>query len=259
MKYIIGLWFVFASSCFAAEKTSILLYDVTDDKHIYSQNINVTRPIASITKLMTAMVTLDHDKNLTRQIMLSTKVRGSLPKQKYSRLDLLHAMLVKSDNSAAETLAEDYPGGRKAFIKTMNEHAKHMQLTSARFVDPSGLSRQNVATASDVATLFDIASGYWVIRDASILKQVVIDAKFKKKVRKIILNNTNKPILFEFDNVIVSKTGFTNPAGWCVGLVVVKDKKKYIVVVLGANSKKKRADAIDEVLYNYVVDTDVVK
>jgi D-alanyl-D-alanine carboxypeptidase len=65
--------------------------------------------------------------------------------------------------------------------------------------------------------------------------------------------------LFEFDNVIVSKTGFTNPAGWCVGLVVVKDKKKYVVVVLGANSKKRRADAIDEVLYNYVVDTDVVK
>jgi D-alanyl-D-alanine endopeptidase (penicillin-binding protein 7) len=258
MKYIIGLLFVFASSCFAGEKTSILLYNATDDKHVYNQNINVTRPIASITKLMTAMVTLDYDKNLTRKLMLSTRVGGSLPRQQYSRFDLLHAMLVRSDNAAAETLAEDYPGGRKAFIKAMNDTARQHQM-SAKFYDPSGLSRQNTGTASDVATLFDIASGYWVIRDASVQKQVVIDAKFKKKVRKIVLDNTNKPILFEFDNVIVSKTGFTNPAGWCVGLVVVKDEKKYVVVVLGAKSKRKRADAVDEVLYNYVVDIDVVK
>lgn len=259
MKFVIGLFLFIASSCFAAEKTSVLLYDATDDKHVYNQNINVTRPIASITKLMTAMVTLDYDKNLTRKLMLSSKVGGSLPRQEYSRFDLLHAMLVRSDNAAAETIAEDYPGGRKAFIKAMNDHAKHLQLTSAKFVDPTGLSRQNVATASDVATMFDIASGYWVIRDTSILKQVAIDARFKKKVRKIVLNNTNKPILFEFDNVIVSKTGFTNPAGWCVGLVVVKDQKKYIVVILGAKSKQQRIDTVEEVLYNYVVDTDVVK
>ena len=259
MKYIIGLLFVLASSCFAGDKPSILLYNVTEDKHVYNQNINVTRPIASITKLMTAMVTLDYDKNLTKQLMLSSSVGGSLPRQQYSRFDLLHAMLVRSDNSAAETLAEDYPGGRKAFIKAMNEHAKMFQLSSAKFVDPTGLSRQNVATASDVATMFDIASGYWVIRDTSTLKQVAIDAKFKKKVRKIVLNNTNRPILFEFDNVIVSKTGFTNPAGWCVGLVVVKDEKKYVAVVLGAKSKQKRIDTVEEVLYNYVVDTDIVK
>ena len=258
MKYIIGLFLAIASSCFAADKTSVLLYDVTDDKHVYNQNINVTRPIASITKLMTAMVTLDYDKNLTRKLMLSSRVGGSLPRQEYTRFDLLHAMLVRSDNAAAETLAEDYPGGRKAFIKAMNDTARQHQM-SANFYDPSGLSRNNTGTASDVATLFDIASGYWVIRDASTLKQVAIDAKFKKKVRKIVLNNTNKPILFEFDNVIVSKTGFTNAAGWCVGLVVVKDEKKYVVVVLGAKSKRKRADAVDEVLYNYVVDTDVVK
>jgi len=258
MKIIVGIVLALSSLCYAAQRPSVLLFNVTEDKHIYNDNINVTRPIASITKLMTAMVTLDYDKNLSRHLMLSTRVGGSLPRQKYSRLDLINAMLVRSDNAAAETLAEDYPGGRKAFIKAMNDHARQMQL-SAKFADPTGLSRQNTGTASDVASLFDVASGYWVIRDASVQKQVVIDAKFKKKVRKIVLDNTNKPILFEFDNVIVSKTGFTNPAGWCVGLVVVKDNKKYVVVVLGAKSKRKRADAIDEVLYNYVVDIDVVK
>jgi len=258
MKYIIGVVLVLSSFCYAAERPSVLLYNATDDRHVYNDNINVTRPIASITKLMTAMVTLDYDKNLSRQLMLSSKVGGSLPRQKYSRLDLINAMLVRSDNAAAETLAEDYPGGRKAFIKAMNEHATKLQL-SAKFADPTGLSRNNTGTASDVASMFDIASGYWVIRDASVQKQVAIDAMFKKKVRKIVLNNTNKPILFEFDNVIVSKTGFTNSAGWCVGLVVVKDEKKYVVVVLGAKSKQKRADAVDEVLYNYVVDTDMVK
>jgi len=258
MKIIVGIVLALSSICYAAQRPSVLLYNSTDDKHIYNDNINVTRPIASITKLMTAMVTLDHDKNLSRQLMLSLKVGGSLPRQKYTRLDLINAMLVRSDNAAAETLADDYPGGRKAFIKAMNDHATQMQL-SAKFVDPTGLSKQNTGTASDVVSMFEIASGYWVIRDASVQKQIVIDAKFKKKVRKIVLNNTNKPILFEFDNVIVSKTGFTNSAGWCVGLVVVKDEKKYVVVVLGARSKQKRADAIDEVLYNYVVDTEVIK
>ena len=258
MKIVIGIVIALSSFCYAAERPSVLLYNVTDDKHVYNDNINVTRPIASITKLMTAMVTLDYDKNLNRQLMLSTKVGGSLPIQKYSRLDLLHAMLVRSDNAAAETLAEDYPGGRKAFIKAMNDHAREYQL-SAKFSDPTGLSSNNTATANDVASMFNIASGYWVIRDTSILKQVAIDAKFKKKVRKIVLNNTNRPVLFEFDNVIVSKTGFTNPAGWCVGLVVTKEDKKYVVVILGAKSKKQRLDIVDEVLYNYVVDTEVIK
>ncbi len=258
MKIIVGIVIALSSLCYAAERPSVLLYNVTDDKHVYNDNINVTRPIASITKLMTAMVTLDYDKNLSRQLMLSTKVGGSLPRQKYSRLDLLHAMLVRSDNAAAETLAEDYPGGRKGFIKAMNDTARQHQM-SMTFYDPSGLSRNNRGTASDVATLFDLASGYWVIRDTSVLRQVAIDAKFKKKVRKIVLNNTNRPVLFEFDNVIVSKTGFTNPAGWCVGLVVMKEDKKYVVVILGAKSKKQRLDIVDEVLYNYVVDTEVIK
>jgi serine-type D-Ala-D-Ala endopeptidase (penicillin-binding protein 7) len=258
MKIIVGIMMALSSLCYAAQRPSVLLYNVTDDKHVYNDNINVTRPIASITKLMTAMVTLDYDKNLTRKLMLSSRVGGSLPKQQYTRFDLLHAMLVRSDNAAAETLAEDYPGGRKAFIKAMNDTAKQHGM-SAKFYDPSGLSRNNTGTASDVATLFDLASGYWVIRDTSTLKQVVIDAKFKKKVRKIILNNTNRPVLFEFDNVIVSKTGFTNPAGWCVGLVVMKEDKKYVVVILGAKSKKQRLDIVDEVLYNYVVDIEVVK
>lgn len=258
MKIIIGIIIALSSLCYAKERPSVLLYNVTDDKHVYNDNINVTRPIASITKLMTAMVTLNYDKNLSRQLMLSSKAGSSLPRQKYSRSDLLYAMLVKSDNAAAETLAEDYPGGRKAFIKAMNDTARQNQL-SAKFNDPSGLSRNNVATASDVATLFDLASGYWLIRDTSILKQVTIDAKFKKKVRKIVLNNTNRPVLFEFDNVIVSKTGYTNSAGWCVGLVVMKENKKYVVVILGAKSKKQRLDIVDEVLYNYVVDIDLVK
>jgi D-alanyl-D-alanine endopeptidase (penicillin-binding protein 7) len=257
MKFIVSLFFIIAFNCYAVEKPSVLLYNVTEDKYVYNQNMNKTRPIASITKLMTAMVTLDYDKNLNRQLMLSTRAGGSLPKQMYSRLDLIHAMLVRSDNSAAETLADDYPGGRKEFIKAMNTHAKQLQMTSARFLDPTGLNRNNVATAGDVANMFDKASAYQVIKDTSTLKQVAIDTTFKKKVRTVVLNNTNRPILFEFDNVIVSKTGFTNPAGWCVGLVVMKDKMKYIVVILGEKSKQQRIDMVEEVLYNYVVDTDL--
>ena len=242
-KFLFALLLV-STSCFAG--VTATSYIVTDDlgSVLVEKNSYDVRSIASITKLMTAMVTLDYDKNLNRQLMLSSSAGSSLPRQKYSRLDLLHAMLVRSDNGAAETLAEDYPGGRKAFIKAMNAHAKEIQI-SAKFSDPTGLSRNNTGTANDVATMFEVASGYWVIRDTTTLKQVEIDAKFKKKVRKIVLNNTNRPILFEFDSVIVSKTGFTNPAGWCVGLVVAKDEKKYVVVILGAQSKQKRSDTVE--------------
>ena len=188
--------------------------------------------------------------------MLSNKAGSSLPRQKYSRLDLLHAMSVRSDNAAAETLAEDYPGGRKEFIKAMNIKSNEMQI-NAKFLDPTGLNRGNTATASGVANMFEIASNYWLIRETTTLKQVKVDAKFGKKVRTIVLNNTNKPILFEFDNIMVSKTGFTNPAGWCVGMVVNKDSKKYVIVILGEKSKQKRIATAEGVIYNYVIDTEI--
>ena len=253
-KLLLYLVTFFALTAHSAE--SVLVYNVTFDKHYFSKNINQTRPLASITKLMTAMVVLDYDKDLTRELMLSNKAGSKLPRQKYTRSVLLKAMLVKSDNAAAETLAEDYPGGRQAFIREMNRAAKRYEMNNTFFDDPSGLSAKNRSTAIDVSTLADISSGYWLIREISTQKQIAIDARYKKKVRSIILPNTNKPILFEFDNVVVSKTGFTNSAGWCVALVVEQGRQKYVVVVLGAPNKQRRTKTVEDIIYNHIIDFD---
>ena len=237
-----------------ARSDSVYLYNVTDSRVEYQRNANEIRAIASITKLMTAMVTLDHDKNLQRKIKLITPVKSNLPRQDYSRYDLLMAMLVRSDNAAAETLAADYPDGRRAFVIAMNRRARQLDLRTVQFDDPSGLSSKNIGTASDVANMVEIASGYWIIREASTRKDVEFETLYQKKVRKIKLNHTSGDLLFTFDSVIVSKTGLTSSAGWCVGMMVEQNRKQYVVVVLGSKTKQQRINTAHDLLYNHIVD-----
>ena len=232
---------------------SVYVYNETTDQIEHQRNSTEYRPIASITKLMTAMVALDHSKDLFRQLPLNTTVRSNLPRGTYTRQDLFTAMLVRSDNAAAETLAADYPGGRKEFIWRMNQQAKEWGI-NAVFRDPTGLDRGNMATAGDVGTMAVYAASYWVIRDASVKKTVAFERKFKKRLKKIQLDNTNRPLLMEFDEIIASKTGFTNPAGFCVVLVVEHEKQRRVIVVLGERNKSRRIDTVQDIMYNHVLD-----
>ena len=254
MKYIL-LFLVLCTNAVASP--SVLHYDADKQVYKHSKDIDQVRPIASVTKLMTAIVSLNSMTNVNEEIMLSKRarlVKSSLPKQKYRRLDLLSAMLVRSDNGAAETLAENYPGGREAFIREMNMTAKSLAMYNTSFSDPTGLSNQNTSTAVDVAKMVSAAGGYGLVRQLSVKKQIEIETKYKKKIRKIVLPNTNRPILVEFDDVIVSKTGFTNPAGYCVALLVQKQNSKDIIVILGANNKKERIKKVEQIMYNDVND-----
>jgi D-alanyl-D-alanine carboxypeptidase len=111
-----------------------------------------------------------------------------------------------------------------------------------------------MATAGDVGTMAAYAAGYWVIRDASVKKTVAFERKFKKRLRTIQLNNTNRPLLMEFDEIIVSKTGLTGPAGYCVALVVEHEKQRRVIVVLGEKNKTRRTDTVQDIMYNHVLD-----
>ena len=252
MRLVI-LTLLFVLSTAHAREPSVYVYNETLDRTEYQRNSTEYRSIASITKLMTAMVALDHSKDLFRQLPLNTTVRSNLPRGQYTRQDLFTAMLVRSDNAAAETLAADYPGGRKEFIWRMNQQAKEWGI-NAVFRDPTGLNLGNMATAGDVGTLAVYAANYWVIRDASVKKTVAFERKFKKRLKKIQLNNTNRPLLMEFDEIIVSKTGFTNPAGYCVALVVEHKKQRRVIVVLGERNKSRRMDTVQDIMYNHVLD-----
>jgi len=255
MKIILATIFVlFSTLAHAAKDDSVLLYNVKQHRVEMSRNADQIRSIASITKLMTAMVALDYDKDLSRKLMLSRKVHSHLPRQEYTREQLLNAMLVKSDNAAAETIAEDYPGGRTAFIAAMNRYAFVWGMKRTQFVDPSGLGVFNVSTARDVAEMVQVASGYWFIRDASGKKQVAFETKYKKQIRTIRLDHTSGPLLFTFDNVVISKTGLTSSAGWCVGLLAEQNKQEYVIVVLGSRNKKERLDTVKDIRYNHIVD-----
>lgn len=233
---------------------SVVVYNITQGKMEYSRNYDVVRPIASVTKIMTAMITLDYDKDLGRTLKLSKRVGGHVPVQNYNRWQLLQAMLVRSDNAAAETLADDYPGGRAAFISKMNSQAQEWGLKNTRFEDPTGLGANNTSTAEEVASLMETSAAYWVIQEISTRKQIAVETQFKKRIRTINLNNTNSPLLFEFDNIVISKTGLTSRAGWCVGLVVNQNRQRYAIVVLGAKTKQDRFRTVEQVMYNHVID-----
>lgn len=251
-KIIACLLVMFSLSAFAHE--SIYVVNMSKHQVEMDQRSNITRPIASITKLMTAMTTLDWDKNLSRRLPLSKRVGSHLPRQTYNRYQLLMAMLIKSDNAAAETLAEDYPGGRDAFIAEMNRKALEWGMINTRFADASGLDARNVSTARDVANLVDTASGYWLIQEASKQRQIALETKAKKKVRTIDLSHTSGPLLFVFDQVVVSKTGLTSAAGWCVGMMAKQGGQNYVVVVLGSKTKQQRLDAVKDIRYNHFTD-----
>jgi len=233
---------------------SVVVYNITQGKMEYSRNYDVVRPIASVTKIMTAMITLDYDKDLGRTLKLSKRVGSYIPSQNYNRWQLLQAMLVRSDNAAAETLADDYPGGRAAFISKMNSQAQEWGLKNTRFEDPTGLGANNTSTAEEVASLMETSAAYWVIQEISTRKQIAVETQFKKRIRTINLNNTNSPLLFEFDNIVISKTGLTSRAGWCVGLVVNQNRQRYAIVVLGAKTKQDRFRTVEQVMYNHVID-----
>lgn len=243
----------------AMHEPSVMVYNISQSKVEYARNADVVRPIASVTKLMTAMVALDYDKDLSRHLKLSTRVGGHLPIQNYNRWQLLQAMLVKSDNAAAETLAADYPGGRTAFVDRMNSQARDWGLKNTRFEDPTGLSAGNISNVEDLAVMLETSAAYWVIQEISTRKHIAVETQLKKQVRTINLNNTNAPLLFEFDNILVSKTGLTSRAGWCVGLVVEQRKQRYSVIVLGAQSKQDRFRTVERVMYNHIIDNQLVE
>lgn len=258
MKKIFVLLLLVATTALAkrphTEPESILLYNATQNRIELESNANQVRAIASITKIMTAMVALDWDRDLDRKLMLSKRVGSHLPRQQYTRAQLIEAMLIKSDNAAAETIAEDYPGGRTAFIARMNMYAQQWDLKNTHFEDPSGLGKQNLSTARDVASMMHTAAGYWFIMDVSSKKQMALDTKYNKKIRTIKLEHTSGNILFTFDNILVSKTGLTSAAKWCVGLVAEQNKQQYVIVVLGSPNKSKRLETVKDIMYNHVLD-----
>ena len=229
---------------------TVLVYNINAQRTELSQNSDQIRSMASVTKLMTAMVALDYNRNLQQTVMLGKHTGSRLPPGLYTREQLLLAMLVSSDNGAAETIAQDYPGGRSAFVAEMNRYARMWNLGDTKFVDPSGLGVFNVSTARDLVEMVQIAASYWFIQEASGQSTIQLKKSDRTRGNTVNLIHTSRQLLAEFDRVAVSKTGFTNPAGWCVAMLVEQNKQQYAVIVLGASTKLDRSAIIKKVFKN---------
>lgn len=236
-----------------AEPYSIQVINTTQGKILLEKNSYEVRSIASVTKLMTAMVYLDIGNNLDYKINLINKVKTHLPNQSYSRRDLLNAMLVKSDNAAAESLANDFLFGRDAFIEAMNEKAKSIGMHNTAFTDASGLNKNNISTANDIAKMLIVAQTYPFILETSIKKETEIETYNKNKIKNIIFKNTNYLLLNTFDNIIISKTGYTTPAGFCVAFIINNGKDIFTVVILGSKNLKERLSVAKNLITDYIL------
>ena len=227
-----------------------LLMDAQTGEVLYSKNSNTAFPIASITKLMTAVVTADARLNMSERITLqqadfscsgckssSSTLRAG---DSMNRAEALLFALMKSENPAAAALARTYPGGRAAFIAKMNAKAKELGMNSTRYMESTGLHPGNVSSARDLGVLVNTASQYGVIRQFSTTPSY----DFNLGYRVLKSNNTNALVRNGGWNINISKTGYINEAGRCVVMHTTLNNRPAVVVLLGANSSEGRtADA----------------
>jgi D-alanyl-D-alanine endopeptidase (penicillin-binding protein 7) len=221
-------------------------YDLVEYQMVY--NRSEVRSIASITKLFTATTILRHGLDLDERVKVTGKSGGRFPRgAMVSRIDLMKAMLISSDNLAAETLAHSYPGGFNAFISDTNQWVMGTGLSSTRIVDASGLLPGNVSNIDNLVAFLYRIKDHDVIQAMSNERTTTLKLPKGKKTIKINLRNTN-PTLFQFDNIVISKTGFTNPAGRCVAMLVKKEDRLYAVIVLGQPNVKERSQLANELI-----------
>lgn len=245
MKKIV-IAFLLMMSMYSQAAPASLALDIANSQVLIQEGDNYQRPIASITKLMTAMVVLDSTASLDEKLRLNRRVGTLLPQKDYTRLELLHALLVRSDNSAAETLAENYPGGRSVFVSMMNQKARDLELTQTKFSDPSGLGVFNVSTLYEVGVMLKTANSYDLIKNIS--TQTEIKLPTNKKSQLMNFFNTNYRILTQFSNIILSKTGYTTPAGFCVAMLVNQQGREVAVVILGEKNTLQRANTANRIM-----------
>ncbi|MGQ0750415.1 MAG: D-alanyl-D-alanine endopeptidase [Betaproteobacteria bacterium] len=219
------------------KSSSVMVMRQDDDSLLYARNTNAVVPIASITKLMTAMVVLDATLPLDEYVIITTDdiddIKGTRSRLKVgSRLtrdDLLRLALMASENRAAAALTRAYPGGTTAFVAAMNEKAMELGMYRSRFVDGTGLSSENVSTARDLATMVKGAYQYPLIREYSTETAHTV---MLSNGRSLQYRNSNRLVQNPDWHIGLSKTGYISEAGRCLVMQTVISATPLIIVLL---------------------------
>jgi serine-type D-Ala-D-Ala endopeptidase (penicillin-binding protein 7) len=209
-----------------------------------SENIEVKQPIASITKLMTAIVVLDANENMTSEIP-GKRLRGLT----VNRQQLLELAVIKSDNQAADMLCKIYRRGYSGCIEDMNHKAKILGMYDTEFRDSTGLNNGNVSTARDLIILLKAAEKYPGIVHASNQSVSELVNSRKRKIIKWKFTNTN-PLVTKY-NVIVSKTGYVRASGGCLVMSVYVKGQKKLFVVLNSKTTRTRIHDMEQLILRY--------
>ena len=239
---------------------SVLVYDQASGLPLLAKNASMQTPIASITKLMTAMLVVDAGQPLDERITITSEDRDTLKGtgsrlaigSSYTRGQLLHLALIASDNRAAHALARTTQGGLDRFVAKMNRMANALRMYDTVYVEPTGLSSENRSTAIDLAKLVNYAhQNYPEIREITSTgsynlgtQRVVLKKKHRKAqvlYRSVAFNNTNRFTRADDWEIGLSKTGFINEAGHCLVMQAHVADRDVIIVLLDAQGTNRRA------------------
>lgn len=228
----------------AVQSGSALVIGGEGGELLYEKNANAVVPIASITKVMTAMVVLDSLPNLQAPITIGDEdvdyLRGSRSRlgvgAEITRETALLLALMSSENRAANALGRHYPGGLQAFVAAMNRKALSLGMKDTRFEDPTGLSSNNVSTAHDLARMVAAAHRYPLIREFSTTPGVRVEVKG----RELDFHNTNQLVSSPTWAIGLSKTGYIREAGKCLVMQAQVADKPVVIVLLDSAGKQTR-------------------
>jgi len=223
-----------------------LVFDADAQRPIYAKAADEVTPIASLTKLMTAMVVLDAGQPDDEMISIGTDdfdyLKGSRSRLRMgtvlSRRELLRLALMSSENRAASALARHYPGGTPAFVAAMNAKAASLQMTRTHYADSTGLSAENVSTANDLARLVQAAAQYPRIREFSTTPAHFVELQPTGQL--LGFNNSNALVKKQSWDIQLQKTGYIREAGRCLVMLATIATKPFVIVLLDSYGKYTR-------------------
>ena len=228
------------------ESSAALVINEEDGTSLYAKNAGAMVPIASITKLMTAMVVLDAQLPMDEAITIGYEDVDTL-RNSHSRLavgsvltrtEMLRLALMSSENRAASALSRAYPGGTPAFVAAMNRKAQSIGMLHSQFVDSTGLNSSNVSTAQDLALMVKAGTSYDLIREYTTTANYQVDIPGARQ--SLAFRNTNALVKDKQWEIGLSKTGFIKEAGRCLVMQVKIGSKPFIIVLLDSLGKYSR-------------------
>lgn len=256
LALVVGHSFVYSAKIKPAPPTleppSYALWNIDTGDYLGGNNETGARPMASITKLMNAYVILNDGVDLDEQVLVvgkesSSRIRAGM---RLARWQLLELALISSDNLAARTLAETFPGGYSRFIQRMNDAAVELNMGSTQYQDATGLLAGNISSPLDLRKLVVAVSPYGIITSAANTAKYAFKAKLidKKGPKEIVVGGANTNSFAGKLDIIAAKTGFTSRAGRCLTMLFNHNGNRYLLVVLGATTSEQRKKMVEQLI-----------